>query len=87
MQRQRLTNDNRRRIIDAYIAGHSVQQISLMFQSKRPAIYAVIRKYRTSQSIYLQPHGGSHNKKLNDEHKKFIWGCIDADCGVTLKTG
>ncbi|KAI5150404.1 hypothetical protein ENBRE01_1478 [Enteropsectra breve] len=52
MQRQRLTNDDRRRIIDAYIAGHSVQQISLMFQFKRPAIYAVIRKYRTSQSIY-----------------------------------
>ncbi|KAI5151465.1 hypothetical protein ENBRE01_2157 [Enteropsectra breve] len=57
-----------------------------MFQFKRPAIYAVIRKYRTSQSIYLQPYGGSHNKKLNDEHEEFIRGCIDADCEVTLKT-
>ncbi|KAI5150446.1 hypothetical protein ENBRE01_1498, partial [Enteropsectra breve] len=85
MTRDRLNNDERRLIIDAYIAGHSVREIAIMFQLKRPAIYAVIKKYQRGEQIERRPHGGNHTKKLNETSKLLIRSWIDEDCGITLK--
>ncbi|KAI5155438.1 hypothetical protein ENBRE01_3528 [Enteropsectra breve] len=45
MPNQKLNDEDRRRIIDAYIARESVASISQLFQLKKPGIYAIINKY------------------------------------------
>ncbi|KAI5151738.1 hypothetical protein ENBRE01_2348 [Enteropsectra breve] len=66
MANQKLTDEDRKRIVDAYIIGESVKAISEMFQFKRPAIYAVIKKYKNDEEILLKKRGGYHVKKLDD---------------------
>ncbi|KAI5151739.1 hypothetical protein ENBRE01_2349 [Enteropsectra breve] len=54
MANQKLTDEDRKGIMDAYITVESAKAISEMFQFKRPAIYAVIKEYKNDEEILLK---------------------------------
>ncbi|KAI5151522.1 hypothetical protein ENBRE01_2192 [Enteropsectra breve] len=67
MPNQKLNDEDRRRIIDAYIARESVASISQLFQFKRPGIYAIkINICKAGDSILLQRKSGNYRQKLSN---------------------
>ena len=57
-----ITNDVRKRAIEAYINGHKISQIASMFGIKKPALYAIINIYKFENRVTKKLKGGNRKK-------------------------
>ena len=75
-----ISNEIRKRLIDADEAGISYKQMSLLFGVKADTAYRIcsLRKYQ------IKPRGGSKGKKLNGEHIQFLLDKIERRPVLTL---
>ena len=75
-----ISNEIRKRLIDADEAGISYKQMSLLFGVKADTAYRIcsLRKYQ------IKPRGGSKGKKLNGEHIQFLLDKIERRPDLTL---
>ena len=80
-----LSNEDRIRIIQAYLNGSSPTEISAILGFKRTTILSIITKYRKNEEIERKQRGGVRRKSLTEEDKNFIMNLIDNDCGITLR--
>jgi len=62
-----LTNDNRARIVNSYLAQNTVADISRVMNIKRTTIHEVIKKYMRTGSFEKSKRGKPQQPKLNDE--------------------
>ena len=75
-----ISNEIRKRLIDADEAGISYKQMSLLFGVKADTAYRIcsLRKYQ------IKPRGGSKGNKLNGEHIQFLLDKIERRPDLTL---
>ena len=79
-----ITNEKKKNIIESYVNGYCVKQISQMLNVKFSTVYA-ISIYQKEDRIEQKLKGGQRKKKLNGVHVEAIRCMIDNDCGITLK--
>ncbi|KAI5153610.1 hypothetical protein ENBRE01_3208, partial [Enteropsectra breve] len=84
MSNQYISNENRQRIIDAYLNKHTASQIADIMGFKRTSVYAIIKKYQNNEAIERGLKGGMRRRSLSDEQKLLIISWIDEECGLTL---
>ena len=75
-----ITNDVRRRLIDAHEADLTYKQMSQLFGVKVDTAYRIcsLRKYQ------VKNRGGSRRKKLNDTHVHFLLEKVESRPDITL---
>lgn len=80
-----VTNENRRRIIESYLNGHSRKQMSSLLGIKYSTITSIIAVYNKENRLEKKLKGGARKKSLLPEHLDVIREWIDENCGITLK--
>lgn len=85
MPNQYLSNEDRKRIINAYIDGNSANNISRIMGFKRTSVYSIIKKYADGESVERKLKGGLRRKSLTTMHINQIKEWIDEDCSISLK--
>ncbi|KAG0426065.1 hypothetical protein DMUE_5992, partial [Dictyocoela muelleri] len=85
MKNQNINNEDRNRIVQAYINGNSASDLSSIFGFKRTTIYSIIKKYKNHEPIEKKQRGGQRRKSLSEQDKGAIRGWIDENCALTLK--
>jgi transposase len=71
-KRRSISLDDRRRIVEAYVAGRTVADISDMMQIPRTTIHGIIRIYQNENLLEIRLTGGPKNKKFSDDDKNTI---------------
>jgi transposase len=79
------SNLDRRRIVDAYLAGDSVAAIARFLSLNRSTIYLIIRVYKEENRVEKNPRGGSRVSKLTTVDHERIRAMVDADCCLSLR--
>ena len=85
MTRAYIANEDRKKVIDAYLNNQKIANISDVLKINKSTIYRIIQTYKNENRIVANKRGGPRNKKLNLEHQEFIKSLIDDDCSITLK--
>jgi transposase len=78
------SNENRVRIIDAYVNGRTAIDIADVMGLKRSTVDGIIWTYKKENRVNKLPRGGTRSAKLSDENKAQIQEWIDNDCSITL---
>lgn len=79
------SNDDREKIINAYIGGNNPKKISEILNLNRSTVYRIIKIYNTENRIIKKQRGGIRNKKLTEEQKNIVRNWVDENCSITLK--
>jgi transposase len=79
------SNEDRKRITDAYNSGSTIMQISSVMNIKRTTVHTIIKKYIESGSYESKRIGGNRPSKMNAYQKEVMKGWVDNDCSLTLK--
>ena len=79
-----VNNEDRKRIVDAYISGKSIKDITEILKFKRQTVNSIIKIYNTEGRINKLKRGGRHNEKLNNEQKNEIKEWINENASITL---
>ena len=84
-RRMSLTDDLRKRVVDAYKNGMSVDVIATAFGLPRSTAYGIIRMYQDEDRVESKKRGRPHEEKLSADDKETIKAWIDEDCSITLR--
>jgi transposase len=84
MSNQFISDENRQRIIEAYLNGYNAGDIAKILGFKRTSIYAIIKKFIDCNEISRKQKGGPRRISLTVEDKNCIKVWIDENCGLTL---
>ena len=79
-----ISNENRTKIIDAYVNGRTARDIADVMGLKRGTVDGVIRIYKDEGRIAERSRGGARNTNLSDGDKAQIQQWVDDDCSITL---
>lgn len=79
------SNEDRKRIIEAYLDNKSGVTISNIMNISINTVYKIIREYKLYNKILAKPKGGNNPKKLNTDQINDIQDWIDAECTLSLK--
>jgi transposase len=79
-----ISNDDRKRIIDSYLDGNTVSDISKVMRFKRTTVYALINQFFEHGNISRKQKGGVRRQSLSDAQKRVVLEWIDEDCSITL---
>lgn len=80
------TNENRKRVVDAYNAGRSASQIAEFMNMKRTTVHMIIKKYKETGEVNCSKCGGNKATILNLQQRNAIMEWINEDCSITLKS-
>lgn len=81
-----VNNEDRKRIIMAYLDGKDEIEISNLLQINRNTIHTIIKIYLSEGRIDAKPRGGTRRKSLEPEDKNFIKNLIDENCSITINS-
>lgn len=84
MYNKNISNEDRKRIINAYLNGSKPKQIANIMCIKITTIYSIINIYKTENRINKNFSKISKSKKLSDEQINILKDWIDEDCTLTL---
>ena len=84
--RHQPSDDDRKRVVQAYIQQQTTTSISDVLGIKPQTIRAIIKLYKETGRINTLKRGGRHETKLNNHHKDTIISWINEDCSMTLQT-
>jgi transposase len=85
MTNQFISNENRCRILDAYMQVYSSSQIASIMGFKKTTVYAIIKNYLIETRTDRKQKGRIRRRSLGDEETNFIKSKIDENCGLILK--
>ncbi|KAF7693561.1 hypothetical protein CDIK_2305 [Cucumispora dikerogammari] len=85
MPNQFITNDSRRRIIEAYLNGQTAYEIAEIMGFKRTSVYAIINLHKETGNFERRLKEGPNRNALTPEDKREIINWVDEDCGVSLR--
>ncbi|KAF7699600.1 hypothetical protein CDIK_1140, partial [Cucumispora dikerogammari] len=85
MPNQFITNDSRRRIIEAYLNGHTASEIAEIMGFKRTSVYAIIKLHKETSNFERRLKRGPRRKALTPGDKREIINWVDESCGVSLR--
>lgn len=83
--RYQTSDDDRKRVVQAYIQQQTTTSISDVLGIKPQTIRAIIKLYKDTGRICTLKRGGRHETKLNNHQKDIIVSWINADCSMTLQ--
>jgi transposase len=83
--RHETSNDDRARIVAAYLEGTPAKTIASVLSLKVSAVYSVIKTYTTENRVEKRKRGGQQTKKLSPSNCEAIRLWIDTDCSLSLK--
>uniref|UniRef100_A0A914ULD0 Tc1-like transposase DDE domain-containing protein n=1 Tax=Plectus sambesii TaxID=2011161 RepID=A0A914ULD0_9BILA len=75
---------DRQRIVEAYLAGKNAQMISTIMGVKRTTVSTIISKFVKDGQIEKMRRGGARLPKLTDEQTATVKSWVDADCSISL---
>ena len=81
-----ISDEDRKRIIKAYLKCMLPKNISTFLNIKIGAIYNIINVYKKENRFLKKNKGGIKNQKLNNIHKNQIKEWIDENCSLSLKS-
>ncbi|KAI5151651.1 hypothetical protein ENBRE01_2287 [Enteropsectra breve] len=84
MPNQFISNENRQRIIKAYLHGHTTAEIASFLGFKRTSVYSIIKNYKDNKGIERGVKRGVRRKILTNEQEQLIKSWIDDNCSLTL---
>ncbi|KAF7692937.1 Paired box protein Pax-2a [Cucumispora dikerogammari] len=85
IKRLSITNEDRRRIVEKSLEGHSTLSISDMLNIKYQSISTISRKYYRIGEVMPTRRGGDRRSKLTDTIKEQVLEYVDQDCTRTLR--
>ncbi len=80
------SNDLRKRMIQSYEEGKSVQEIVENYKVTKSAVYSLIHRYKSTQSYEALPQNGGRKSKLSEEQLKLLQEKILAQPDIELST-
>jgi transposase len=84
-KRRRTTGEERKSIVDMYIAGSGAATISEELSMKRTTVLEIIKTYANENRVKSKKRGKQKEKVLDEEHKRMIIEWLNNDCAMTLK--
>lgn len=85
MPRNNPSNEDIRRIIDAYNSDEDFILLGRQLGIKRRTAYNIVKRFRTRQQVGRLPRGGAHNVKMDEEMKTFIRNLIQENPFITIE--
>ncbi|KAF7684878.1 hypothetical protein CDIK_4373 [Cucumispora dikerogammari] len=82
---QHLSNDERKRIIDAFNLGTTQTEIARIFGLKKTRVHKIISIYLKEGRTNKKASGGLRRRTLNTEHKKALKNYMNIDCSISLR--
>ena len=82
--RHQISNEDRQRVVLAYIAKQSIADISNILQIKRQTVKSIVNIYNATGRIDKLKRGGQSRQKLTANDKEVIRGWVDDNCSLTL---
>jgi transposase len=79
------SNDDRKRIIKAYLIGRSATDIAAFLSINPKTVCGIISLFRKENQIEKKTRGGNRAQKLTNEEKSRVLEWVDKDCSLTLK--
>ncbi|KII66884.1 hypothetical protein RF11_00329 [Thelohanellus kitauei] len=86
MPNNKLSDLDRKRIVDAYQKGQKASEISLVLGVARSTINSVIKIFNQSGRIDSNKRGYIKPEKLNEDQKEMIKSWVDDNAGIPLRT-
>ncbi|KII67453.1 hypothetical protein RF11_07839 [Thelohanellus kitauei] len=86
MPNNKLSDLDRKRIVDAYQKGQKASEISLVIGVARSTINSVIKIFNQSGRIDSNKRGYIKPEKLNEDQKEMIKSWVDDNAGIPLRT-
>ena len=83
-RRRSICLEDRRRIVDAYVARRTVADIADLMQIPRTTVHGIIKRYQEEDRVEVQRRGGPRTKKISVEIGNTIKGWLDEDCSISL---
>ncbi|XP_049294417.1 uncharacterized protein LOC125769652 isoform X2 [Anopheles funestus] len=84
-QRKTTSDEDRQRIVSAYLNGTTPKLISRMFEINLSTVYNILQIYKKTAHVEAKKRGGNHPKLLSAEAVASVQQWIDEDCTITLK--
>ncbi|KAF7687784.1 hypothetical protein CDIK_3019 [Cucumispora dikerogammari] len=85
IKRCAVSNEDRKRIVDKTLEGHSNRSIANMFGLKYQTVNSIVRKYLRTGDILVVKRGGDRRSKITEEIKMQILQYVDDQCTRTLQ--
>lgn len=82
---QKISQDTRERVINAYLLGHCTAQISQFMSLKKSTVGSIIKSYLETGTHETKQKGRNQVSKLNEDQQKIIVSWIDDDATISLK--
>ena len=83
--RRETTDNERQRIVSAYLDHQPAKTIAAVLGLKLGAVYAAIYLYNRENRVQKHRRGGTRSSALTDEQKDIIKGWVDEDCSLSLR--
>lgn len=81
----KITNEDRKRVIEAYLKKESVKKIAEILCLKISTVYSIINTYKNENRIEKKAKGGVKNQKINEEINLKIIQWVEENCALSLK--
>lgn len=78
------SNEDRKRIIDAYLENKSAKEIALILKLNISTVTNIINLYINTNRIIKNKRGKPPNKKLTEGQENIIKNWVDEDCSISL---
>ena len=84
-RRMSITDDLRRRIVDAHLGNMDYRLIANAFGIPRTTVEGILRTYRLENRVTSKKRGRAPREKLSQEDKEVVKQWVDDDCSLTLR--
>ena len=85
MKRSKISNEDRRRIIETSLESYSTAAIASMYNLKYQTVNSIIKRYLKTGEILVKKRGGDRRSKLSLEIKQQLLNYVDEECTKTLR--
>ncbi|KAF7685274.1 hypothetical protein CDIK_3977 [Cucumispora dikerogammari] len=82
---QDLSNDERKKIIDAFNLGTTQTEIGKDIYVEKTRVHKIIFIYLKEERINKKASGGLRRRTLNTEHKNALRNYMKIDCSISLR--
>lgn len=79
------SNEDRRRIVDAHLAGEDMQNVARVLRLNRSTVHGIVKTFVDEDRVEKLQRGGQRPKKLTQEQEEAIRSWVNDDCSLTLK--
>ncbi len=85
LRKTQVSNDDRERIVTKTLEGHSVKEISQMYQNSYHTVYGIVQRFLKQGLVNPLQRGGDRRSLLTTEIKEHLIAHVDQECVLTLR--